>query len=58
MQVFANVATEPVKKESKASGKAYWEWRICESQRGQDDSPTWFTVRRMSPEDPRLVKGG
>lgn len=57
MQVFANVATEPVKKESKASGKAYWEWRICESQRGQDDSPTWFTVRRMSPEDPRLVKG-
>ncbi len=57
MQVFANVATEPVKKESKASGKVYWEWRICESQRGQDDSPCWFTVRRMAPDDPKLVKG-
>jgi hypothetical protein len=57
MQVFSNVATEPVKKESKASGKAYWEWRVCESQRGNDDSPTFYTVRRMSPEDPKLVKG-
>jgi len=41
MQVFANTATEPVKKLSKA-GKAYWEFRACESQRGQDLEPTWY----------------
>lgn len=57
MQAFGNVATEPTRKESKASGKTYWEWRMCESQRGQDDSPTWYTVRSMRPEDPKLVKG-
>lgn len=57
MQVFANVATAPEKRQAKTSGREYWEWRVCESQRGQDDSPTWFTVRRMSPEDPKLVRG-
>lgn len=57
LQAFGNVAVEPVKKESKASGKVYWELRICESQRGQDDSPTWYTVRCMTPENPKLAKG-
>jgi hypothetical protein len=57
MQVFANVATAPEKRQSRTSQREYWEWRVCESQRGQDDSPTWYTVRRMSPEDPKLLKG-
>jgi hypothetical protein len=57
MQAFGNVATEPTRKESKSTGKAYWEWRMCESQRGQDDTPTWYTVRSMKADDPQLAKG-
>lgn len=57
MQVFANVATEPVRKVSKASGRAYYEFRACESQRGVDPSPTWYTVRVMRDTSPELVKG-
>lgn len=57
MQVFANVATEPVRKESKASGRAYYEFRACESQRGVDLSPTWYTVRIMKDTSPELAKG-
>lgn len=57
MQAFGNVATEPVRKESKASGKGYYEFRMCESQRGVDTDPTWYTVRIMKDSDPQLSKG-
>lgn len=57
MQAFGNVATAPVRKETKASGKGYWEFRMCESQRGTDTDPTWYTVRIMKDADPELVKG-
>lgn len=40
MQVFGNVATQPEVKKSKASGKAYFEFRLAESQRGVDAEPT------------------
>jgi len=57
MQVFANVATAPVRKESKATSKGYYEMRVCESQRGVDTQPTWYTVRVMKDENPGLQKG-
>jgi hypothetical protein len=57
MQVFGNVATQPERKVSKSTGKGYYEFRIAESQKGADSSPTWFTVRRMHDEDPQLSKG-
>ncbi|MDE2252927.1 MAG: single-strand-binding protein/primosomal replication protein n [Betaproteobacteria bacterium] len=57
MQVFGNVATEPERKVSKSSGKGYYEFRLCESQRGVDTSPTWYTVRMMKDTDPGLAKG-
>ena len=57
MQFFSNVATEPTRKVSLTSQNAYWEFRACESQRGQDDSPTWLTVRVMKDQDPKLKKG-
>jgi single-stranded DNA-binding protein len=57
MQVFANVATKPERKITKASGRAYYEFRACESQRGVDTDPTWYTVRVMKDADPRLVPG-
>lgn len=57
MQAFGNVATAPVRKETKASGKGYYELRICESQRGVDNDPTWYTVRIMKDSDPGLAKG-
>lgn len=57
MQAFGNVATEPVRKVTKASGKGYYEFRICESQRGTDTDPTWYTVRIMKDVDPGLMKG-
>ncbi|WP_188704423.1 single-strand-binding protein/primosomal replication protein n [Silvimonas iriomotensis] len=56
MQVFGN-ATEPVRKETKAGGKGYFEFRMCESQRGSDADPTWYTVRIMKDQDPGLKKG-
>ena len=57
MQVFANVATQPERKTSKSTGKAYYEFRVAESQRGQDPSPCWFTVRVMKEAKPELDKG-
>lgn len=57
MQAFANVATAPERKVSKVSGKGYYEFRACESQRGKDDSPCFYTVRLMKDEDPKLNKG-
>lgn len=57
MQAFGNCATAPVRKESKTSGKGYWEFRMCESQRGTDADPTWYTVRVMKNDDPNLMKG-
>src|SRR3989442_13533202 len=56
MQVFGNVATAFEQKVSKA-GKAYFQGRICESQRGADTEPTWYTVRVMKDSDPGLEKG-
>ena len=57
MQVFANVATQPEKKISKSTGKAYYEFRVAESQRGQDPAPSWYTVRVMKEAKPELNKG-
>jgi hypothetical protein len=57
MQAFGNVATAAVRKETKASGKGYFEFRMCESQRGVDNDPTWYTVRIMKDLDPGLAKG-
>lgn len=57
MQVFGNVAVQPVMKESKASGKKYWELRLAESQRGPDREATWYTVRIIKDQDPGLSKG-
>jgi len=57
MQAYGNIATQPVRKETRASGKGYWELRVCESQRGQDNDPTWYTVRIMKDVDPALEKG-
>ena len=57
MQVFGNVATQPVRKVSKTSGKAYFEFRLAESQRGVDTSPTFYSIRVMKPENPMLDKG-
>lgn len=59
MQAYGNVATTPIRKETKSSGKGYYEFRIAESQRGPsaDKDPTWYTVRIMKDEDPGLTKG-
>jgi len=57
MQVYGNCATEPTRKQSKTSQRFYYEFRLCESQRGTDPEPTWFTVRVMKDVDPKLVKG-
>ncbi|WP_431273671.1 single-stranded DNA-binding protein [Variovorax ureilyticus] len=57
MQAFGNVATPPVRKETKASGKGYYEFRMCESQRGADADPCWYSVRVMKDSDPGLAKG-
>lgn len=57
MQVFANVATQPERKVSKSTGKAFWELRVAESQRGQDTQPTWYTVRVMKETMSELNKG-
>ncbi|XAH25678.1 single-strand-binding protein/primosomal replication protein n [Xylophilus sp. GW821-FHT01B05] len=57
MQAFGNVATAAVRKESKTTGRAYYEFRICESTRGVDKDPTWYTVRVMKDNNPRFAKG-
>jgi single-stranded DNA-binding protein len=57
MQLFGNLAAAPEKKTSKSSGKVFYEFRVAESQRGVDTSPTWYTVRLMKPEKPHFNKG-
>lgn len=57
MQVYANIATEPVRIVSKSTNKGYWQAKVCESTRGQDDSPTFYTLRIMRDVDPCLSKG-
>ena len=57
MQVFGNGATQPEVKKSKASCKAYFEFRLAESQRGVDAEPTWYTVRVMKDSKPLLDRG-
>ena len=57
MQVFGNVATQPEAKHSKTTSKRYLEFRMCESQRGVDPAPTFYTVRVMKGEPPHLEKG-
>ena len=57
MQVFGNVATQPEVKKSKVSGKAYFEFRLAESQRGVGTEPTWYSVRVMTDSRPLLDKG-
>ncbi|TDG05095.1 single-strand-binding protein/primosomal replication protein n [Paraburkholderia guartelaensis] len=57
MQAFGNVATPPVRKESKTTGKGYYEFRMCESQRGVDSEPTWYSVRVMRDANLALSKG-
>lgn len=57
MQVFGNVATLPEKKISKTSSRPFLEFRLAESQRGQDPSPTWYTARVFKDSLPHLEKG-
>lgn len=57
MQVFGNVATQPERKISKSTGKAYYEFRVAESQRGLDPQPTWYSCRVMKETLPELNKG-
>ena len=57
MQVYGNLATEPLEKISKSTGKVLWEFRIAESQRGLDSQPFWYAVRRMKEAKPELNKG-
>ena len=57
MQVFGNVATPPERKQSKSTSKPYVEFRMCESTRGVDPTPTFYTVRVMKDIEPGLSKG-
>ena len=57
MQAFGNVATDPIRKVSKTTQKGYFEFRLCENQRGDVKDPTWYTVRVMKDVDPALGKG-
>jgi len=59
MQAFGNVATDPVRKVSKTTGKPYYEFRLCENQCGQskDTMATWYTVRCHQAGEPGLGKG-
>lgn len=57
MQVYGNLATQPLKKISKSTNKVYFEFRIAESQRGIDTEPTFYTVRVMKNTIPELNKG-
>ena len=57
MQVFANVATQPERMTSKSTSRVFWQFRVAESQRGQDTQPTWYTVRLMKEAKPELDKG-
>lgn len=51
------VATPPERKERKANGEGYFEFRLAESQRGTDTEPNGYTVRVMKGENPQLDRG-
>jgi single-stranded DNA-binding protein len=57
MQAFGNLATQPERRTTKTTGKTYYEFRMCESQRGSDSDPCWYTVRVMKDADLGLAKG-
>ncbi len=57
MQVFGNIATAPERRVSKVTNKGYYQHRLCEAQRGVDNSPTFYTVRVMKDENPNLALG-
>lgn len=58
MQAFGNVATEPIRKVSKTTQKGYYEFRLCENQRGDvKKEPTFYSVRLIPDIDPGLGKG-
>lgn len=58
MQAFCNVVSAPVRKTTKASGKAYWQIRVAESQKNDaKGDATFYDVRVMKDEDPKLVAG-
>lgn len=57
MQAFGNVATDPVRKVSKTTNKGYYEFRLCENKRGEEKSPTWYSVRKMLDVNPGLRRG-
>ncbi len=57
MQAFGNVATDPIRKVSKTTQKGYYEFRLCENQRGDVKDPTWYSVRVMKDIDPAVRKG-
>src|SRR5450759_4304900 len=57
MQVFGNLATIFERRVSKASGKGYYQARLCEAHRGLDKDPTWYTCRVMKVENPNLALG-
>lgn len=57
MEVYGNVAIQPTRKESRTTGKGYYEFRLAESQRGHDPTPTWYSVRLMADKNPMLERG-
>jgi hypothetical protein len=57
MQVFGNVATEPVKKSAKASGKVYSEFRLAEGHKSMPGEVTWYSIRVMHDRELGLSKG-
>jgi len=57
MQAFGNLASQPERRVTKTTNKGYYEFRLAESQRGVDNSTTWYTVRVMLDENPKLNKG-
>lgn len=57
MQAFGNIATEPVRKVSKTTQKGYYEFRLCENQRGAEKSPLFYSVRVMKDVNQGFAKG-
>lgn len=57
MQVFGNIASPPQAKQSKTTGRPYFEFRMAESQKGIDSQPTWYSVRVMTDKPLNLDRG-
>lgn len=58
MQAFGNVATDPIRKVSKTTQKGYYEFRLCENQRGDlKNEPTWYSCRVFKDIAPGLGRG-